>query len=363
MTATTAEPAQHNAGRSDLKLMVIGSYPPPLGGTTVSLQSLTDHLQTRVARVIVVDTNSARHSRMLGLLHAVHAVWRNRNHVDVVSVHFSDRATLMAGPPFWMLCRLLGKPIVFRQFGGHFMQTLAALPGISRRFVEATILKSDAVLLQTRAMVDAARLRTRSPVHWFPTARAQKPHRYAASYAHGARNNLACLYVGHVSRDKGVLLAANAVAQVPQAELHVYGPLVDITERELTEAGASYHGVLAQEAVTQVMRDHDLLVFPSMLLSEGYPGTLVEAVQTGLPIVATDMPQLREMLDGGEASFVPMSDCGAFTDAIQALADHPQSLIQQSESLLRCAHSFSADVVFTRFIDICCSLRRDTARN
>ena len=41
----STEPMAGASLHAELRLMIVGSYPPPLGGTTVSLMALTRHLQ------------------------------------------------------------------------------------------------------------------------------------------------------------------------------------------------------------------------------------------------------------------------------------------------------------------------------
>jgi glycosyltransferase involved in cell wall biosynthesis len=47
-----------------------------------------------------------------------------------------------------------------------------------------------------------------------------------------------------------------------------------------------------------LLRMADLFVFPS--LTEGMPNALLEAMAAGLPIVATDVPGNRDLIEGGE---------------------------------------------------------------
>lgn len=66
----------------------------------------------------------------------------------------------------------------------------------------------------------------------------------------------------------------------------------------------------------------DLFAFPS--LYEGLGGALIEAMALGLPIVASDIPAVREVLEpGGNADLVSASDSGALAGAIGALLEDP----------------------------------------
>jgi glycosyltransferase involved in cell wall biosynthesis len=75
-------------------------------------------------------------------------------------------------------------------------------------------------------------------------------------------------------------------------------------------------GVRSHEETWQLYREADVFVFPSLCESFGYP--LVEAMASGLPIVASDIPVHREMC-GEAAEYFPMLDAGALADTLRGL--------------------------------------------
>lgn len=61
----------------------------------------------------------------------------------------------------------------------------------------------------------------------------------------------------------------------------------------------------------------DVLMLPS--LSEGLPGVLIEAGLSGIPVVATDVGGIREIVRSGETGLVvPPGDSKALGDALRA---------------------------------------------
>ena len=70
--------------------------------------------------------------------------------------------------------------------------------------------------------------------------------------------------------------------------------------------------------IGEVLAASDLFVFPS--LYEGLGGALIEALALELPVVATDLPALREVVSDGEnALLVPPRNPGALSAAITGL--------------------------------------------
>jgi glycosyltransferase involved in cell wall biosynthesis len=72
------------------------------------------------------------------------------------------------------------------------------------------------------------------------------------------------------------------------------------------------------EGVPDLLAAADVLVFPSRF--EGLGGAVVEALALETPIVASDVPALREVLDDGRLGWlVPVDDPRALADAVDAV--------------------------------------------
>jgi glycosyltransferase involved in cell wall biosynthesis len=77
-----------------------------------------------------------------------------------------------------------------------------------------------------------------------------------------------------------------------------------------------------REDVGDLLVAADVLAFPS--LYEGLGGTLIEAMALGLPIVASDLPALREVSADGEAAWlVRPADVRALSSAMLKLLEQP----------------------------------------
>jgi glycosyltransferase involved in cell wall biosynthesis len=76
------------------------------------------------------------------------------------------------------------------------------------------------------------------------------------------------------------------------------------------------------EELANLLGPHDLNLLPT--LSEGFPGTLLEAMARGLPSVVTATPGTDAFChDGVNALVVPPADATAIHDALQRLIASP----------------------------------------
>src|SRR6185503_4132313 len=99
-----------------IRLLLIGPLPPPMGGDTRHFATLAEDLEAHPGfSVEVMNTSRGQeHSNPLrNLAMAWKTLWTvvtNLRRVDVVSYHASDRGMLLFAPFIVVLCRLAGVP-------------------------------------------------------------------------------------------------------------------------------------------------------------------------------------------------------------------------------------------------------------
>jgi glycosyltransferase involved in cell wall biosynthesis len=125
-----------------------------------------------------------------------------------------------------------------------------------------------------------------------------------------------------------LLQALPAVAaRWPGVSLDVVGdgPERGTLEREAAalglDAAVAFHGRLAKPAVAERMRAADLLVLPS--LTENLPCVVIEALATGLPVVATRVGGLPELVPPERGVLVEPGDVAGLAAGIAAALERP----------------------------------------
>jgi glycosyltransferase involved in cell wall biosynthesis len=100
-------------------------------------------------------------------------------------------------------------------------------------------------------------------------------------------------------------------------------------ETQAKRLGVDHTIVFAGERddIPQLLKISDLFVLPS--LSEGLPISLLEAMATGLPLVATRVGGIPELIEEGKNGYlVPSSDTHALGQAILSFLDDPEKMHQ-----------------------------------
>jgi len=149
-----------------------------------------------------------------------------------------------------------------------------------------------------------------------------------------APDAVAVVTVGRLVAEKGYPELFAAMRTAPNAELWVVG------ERLASDhAGGIADAIAAVEAdpdlgprirflgyredVADLLRAADIFVLASH--REGMPRSIIEAMMTGLPVVATDIRGAREEVVEGETGFlVPVCDAGPLGAALARLAGDPK---------------------------------------
>ncbi len=111
-----------------------------------------------------------------------------------------------------------------------------------------------------------------------------------------------------------------------RCELIGYGPEEERLRRLVDDLGlrdrVAFLGRLGQAEILDRLTAADLFVLTSSY--EGMPGSVLEAMACGLPVVATAVDGTREVVeDGVTGALVPAEDIGALTHALRRLLADP----------------------------------------
>lgn len=118
--------------------------------------------------------------------------------------------------------------------------------------------------------------------------------------------------LAHLDRD-GAGLAVDLVGEGPDRQA-----LEAHTRRLGLERSVRFHGRLTREEVAERMRTAHFLILPS--LWENAPVAAIEALACGLPVVASRVGGIPEIVPDDAGLLVPPGDVGALAGAIHAMS-------------------------------------------
>ena len=134
------------------------------------------------------------------------------------------------------------------------------------------------------------------------------------------------LSAGRIVYQKGLDLGLRALAQLKDLDWHWSiagdGPQMEPLQSLARELGIServtFLGWQSKEDLAQAYQQANLFLFPSR--HEGMPNAVLEAMSSGLPVVATRIAGSEELvLDGETGLLVPSEDVDALRDALRTV--------------------------------------------
>jgi glycosyltransferase involved in cell wall biosynthesis len=349
-------------------VQVVGYYPPHVGGVEFCASNISRELTRRGIAVTVLtselgageavrepvgDTAQSPSVQRLRALEIAHTplipglpwrLWR-ASRAAVIHLHISHvwsdvTATLVA----WLGRR----PLV-----AHFhMDTPTsgrlgfAFSWYKRRILGWLLRRAGAVVALSQEQGELVSLR-----YGVPSSRVRViPNGVAGEFFTGPRATvqtdpkrpLRLLFVGRLAAQKDLpLLIATAETLGDAVSLDIVGDgelrreiahLVDA----VPSGRIRMWGALSGDALIERYREADVFVMTSV--REGMPLALLEAMATGLPVVASDVQGLREFV-GGVGVLAKERTVEGFAAAVRELADDPDRLGRLSEASRRAVQS------------------------
>ncbi|MEK7401118.1 MAG: glycosyltransferase family 1 protein [Gemmatimonadota bacterium] len=166
-----------------------------------------------------------------------------------------------------------------------------------------------------------------------------------------AANGVVVSYVGRLAAEKGIDVAMRAmqtvVAQRRGVGFALAGDGPDETRcRRMAPTRTWFAGRLSDESLSAFYASSDIFVFPST--TDTFGNVLLEAMASGLAIVAADVPQSREVVGRDAGVFARAGDATEFAHAIASLVDDPNRLNRMREAALARARARGWEAVFDR---------------
>jgi colanic acid/amylovoran biosynthesis glycosyltransferase len=268
---------------------------------------------------------------------AAHARWVQRRDVDHVHAHYATYPLLAA----WLCHRLTGVPYSVTV---HAHDIFVDRSFLRRRLAEAAFVV--AVSEYNRRSLAGDGSSGTTPVHVVRCGIEPEAYRFRLR-APAAARPVRALCVASLQEYKGhrVLLEALAgagqrLARV-QLDLVGNGPLRAELEALAQKLGLQtrvcFHGSLAEPAVTELLETADLFVLPAVVARsgqmEGLPVALMEALAAGVPVVATRLSGIPELVrDGYTGLLAEPGNPEDLARAMEAVLDEPAAAQARSEA-------------------------------
>jgi teichuronic acid biosynthesis glycosyltransferase TuaC len=231
-----------------------------------------------------------------------------------------------------LLARWLKVPLVLTAIGSDINTNLRR--PLRRRQIKWAVRQAAAVVGVSADLCDKIRtFNLRTPVHRIPNGVDRTLFFPPSPSPRSADPALGCsvdsrpvvLFVGRLHPIKGLTYLLGALGQLKQAGRLQFrtvvvgeGSLYASLRRQSSALGLDddlqWLGALAHEEVARWLRSARVLCLPS--LNEGMPNVVIEAQTCGVPVVATKVGGLAELVSDDSGILVPPADPSALAEAL-----------------------------------------------
>ena len=162
--------------------------------------------------------------------------------------------------------------------------------------------------------------------------------------------DVALISAGDLILRKNYATAIRAIAKCENPSLHYFicgkGPEKENLEALARELGVEkqIHFLGFRADVKELMAASDIFLFST--LQEGLPRSMMEAMASGLPCVASEIRGNVDLIENGKNGYLcPAADDSAFSKAIENLADNPELRLKISKENLEKIKQYDVSVV------------------
>ena len=149
---------------------------------------------------------------------------------------------------------------------------------------------------------------------------------------------LKVLYVGGLSQRKGLSYMLEAFQNMEDKISFSYigsGNATDLIKSTFPKA--NYLGTMAHEEVLKQMKNHDVLIFPTLF--EGFGMVISEAMSQGMVVIASNHTALPDIADEISSVCIPIRDAKIIESTLQRLVENPSLVESMGKEALKKAKS------------------------
>jgi glycosyltransferase involved in cell wall biosynthesis len=263
------------------------------------------------------------------------------------------------GMPLLLLARSNHIPLYVKPLGADLDFWLKNQKKFIQRCLVRALSMTNGVFVQTRQLQSELLVLGCKNVSYVPGYRPavqdQEPKKKTGK-------QLRLVFLSQIYREKGAFLLLDTLSLLrSEKEIDMicdfYGPIIDEDRCEFLQklqetSCAHYIGIADVGTASQIMKNYDILVFPTLrTVEEGYPGVIIEAMQAGIPVISTKLQSISELITDQENGFlIQIGDSNALARAIKQLDSDSLLREKMGKNNLLKSQAYRADRVIYRML-------------
>jgi len=343
------------------EFLIIGSYPyknrpNSIGGATNLVKSLLEYLKKHNIEYYYISSNpfgfnfSYILNYLIILFKAIFLVPLSKN----VMINCSKNGALYLFPLIFIISKIFNKKIIFRMFGGNFINIYQDSNYIIKKILYNSLKYSDIIFFETKYIIKSLEniFPNNTNVMWFPNTRFKKQFEYQRKY------KKRYVFISHLRYSKGIDNIIEAASLLSENySIDFYGPVIEQkynAEFINAQKNCNYKGVLEIDNVIDKLNLYDVVLLPSH--KEGYPGIIIEAYSLGIPVIASNLEGISEIVENKKSGIlIPPKNTNALYNAIKSINE--DNYISYSKNAEFSFENFNSKIIYPEILKSIRNLR------
>lgn len=269
-------------------------------GQTVKTKTMIRALTEKYGDVVIVaDTNRVNNSGFAIIANVFRAVLKG----DLIVLAVCNFAVKLLALPVYLLAKLQKKKIVYVLIGGWLGKYVS-----THKITKWALKKYDVIFAETKVTGEALLEQGFTNIQYLDNCKYLK--KQEKTIDENTKEIHFCT-LSRVVPEKGIEDAIEAICEANQKVkntsycLDIYGEIDETYRNKFysfvneNSEYVSYKGVVKPENCPEIISMYDALIFPTRVKTEGMPGTVIDAMFAGAPVIAVDWNACREVISDG----------------------------------------------------------------
>lgn len=321
----------------------------PEGGQTIRTHIITEELISKYGKeqVECIDTHNWKKNKFKLFYNCLKISFTCKN-VFILPAHNGITVFI---PLFVLLTKVLKKKLHYIVVGAWLADDLKK----NRALLKQTK-NIDYIYVQTDTLKNKLKeLDVFKNVYSMPNFKSINPlgleelvHKFEQPYK-------VCM-LSRVNERKGIENAIKVVSQINNNSgkikilLDIYGPVEKCYEYKFNQIldgnsdFVSYRGSVNYDKTIDVLKNYYLLLFPTKYYTEGFPGTIIDAFLSGLPVLASRWESCYDIIEEGVTGMTyEFNNDDDFYNKLSALISDQEKVQNMKENCLKEAKKYTSE--------------------
>lgn len=322
------------------KILIIGSFPPPISGVSLANKVITEGLKK--SQKWNVDIINSEYSSNITAVHgniSIQKLFFFKTYIYIYKVLFSKIIYISIGQsffgvikyvPFILLSKILRKKLVFHLHGGHLLKEYNLLKGLKRKVFYFFVSKMDYGIVLSKS------LRENFSKFIHSSKIFELPNFYESDLRTTEQETLnlkdyseiRIIFLSNLIEEKGINLLLEAIKKLYEKGLNikikVAGNLVSNNDLSnyFGKYGVEYVGVVNGQTKKDFLLWGNVFCLPTFYRMEGQPISIIEAMATGNLIITTRHAGIPDICSSDNALFCEKNDLNDLLSTIEYLSNN-----------------------------------------